>query len=59
VTVNGAQTGMGCVMAGTAGNPANVQPQCAVTAANTVTPSLCTSAAAVTPVAQTYNLAVN
>jgi hypothetical protein len=50
---------MACLMSGVGGNPANVQPQCSVTAPNTVTPSLCTSAAAVTPVAQTYNLAVN
>lgn len=57
VTVNGAQPGMVCTMSGTGGNPANVQPQCSVTAANTVIPQLCT-AVAVTPAAQTYDIRV-
>jgi hypothetical protein len=58
LTVNGAQTGMSCSMAGTAGTPANIIPQCSVTAVNTVTPALCV-AAAVTPTAQTYQVTVN
>jgi hypothetical protein len=57
LTVTGATTAMACVISGTAGNPANVQPQCAVTAANTVTPQLCT-AVAVTPTARTYNVRI-
>jgi hypothetical protein len=57
VTVTGATTAMTCAMSGTAGNPANVQPQCSVSAADTVVPQLCT-AVAVTPAAQTYNLRV-
>jgi hypothetical protein len=57
VTVSGATTAMVCIMSGVAGNPANVHPQCAVTAANTVTPQLCT-AVATTPTAQSYNIRV-
>lgn len=59
VTVTGATTGMTCSMSGTAGNPANIQPQCSVSAANTVIPQLCTAIAlGVTPTAQTYNIRV-
>lgn len=59
VTITGAATTMGCVMSGTAGNPANIEPQCSVSATNTVTPQLCTSIAlGVTPTAQTYNIRV-
>jgi hypothetical protein len=57
VTVTGATTSMACVMSGAGGNPANVQPQCSITAANTVTPQLCT-AVATTPAAQSYNIRV-
>jgi len=57
MTVSGATTSMVCVMSGVAGNPANIEPQCSVSAANTVTPQLCT-AVAVTPTAQTYNIRV-
>lgn len=58
VTVTGATTTMACVMSGVAGNPTGIQPQCSVTAANTVVPQLCTGLATVTPVAQTYNIRV-
>lgn len=59
VTITGAATTMGCIMSGTAGNPANIEPQCSVSATNTVTPQLCTSIAlGVTPTAQTYNIRV-
>ncbi len=57
LTVSGATTSMVCLMSGTGGNPANIQPQCSVTAANTVTLQLCT-AVSVTPTAQTYNVRV-
>ena len=57
VTVPGALTTMACAMSGTAGNPANLQPQCSVSAADTVIPQLCT-AFGLTPAAQTYNLRV-
>ena len=53
----GALTTMACAMSGTAGNPANLQPQCSVSAADTVIPQLCT-AFGLTPAAQTYNLRV-
>jgi hypothetical protein len=57
VTVPGALTTMTCAMTGTAGNPANLQPQCSVSAADTVIPQLCT-AFGITPAAQTYNIRV-
>jgi hypothetical protein len=57
VTVTGATTAMACVMTGVAGNPTNIQPQCAVTTTNTVTPALCT-AVATTPTSQVYNIRV-
>jgi hypothetical protein len=57
VTVTGALTTMVCAMSGQAGNPANLQPQCSVTATNTVVPQLCT-AIALTPAAQVYNIRV-
>jgi hypothetical protein len=58
VTVTGALTSMVCSMSGAGGaQPANIQPQCFVSAANTVTPQLCT-AVAVTPKAITYNIRV-
>lgn len=60
VTVTGATTAMSCVMSGAGGTqPANVQPQCFVSAANTVTPQFCTSLTlGLTPAAQTYNISV-
>jgi hypothetical protein len=57
VPVSNATTAMACVMTGVGGNPANIQPQCSVTSAGTVTPQLCTSVA-VTPTAQNYNIRV-
>lgn len=60
VTVTGATTAMSCIMSGAGGTqPANVQPQCFVSAANTVTPQFCTSLTlGLTPAAQTYNISV-
>lgn len=60
VTVTGASTGQSCLMSGAGGaQPANIQPNCFVSAANTVTPQLCTAIVlGVTPAAQTYNLRV-
>jgi hypothetical protein len=57
VTVTGAATSMACLMSGVGGNPANVQPQCSVTAASTVTVQFC-AAVAVTPASQTYAIRV-
>jgi hypothetical protein len=58
LAVAGATTGMVCVMSGAAGTqPANIQPSCFVSAANTVVPQLCT-AVSTTPAAQTYNVRV-
>ena len=57
VTVTGAATSMACLMSGVGGNPAQVQPQCSVTAASTVTVQFCT-VVAVTPAAQTYAIRV-
>lgn len=57
VTVSGAVTSMACVMTGVVSNPTNIQPQCVVTSANTVTPQLCTAVAS-TPGAQTYAIRV-
>lgn len=58
VRVPGATTGMVCLMSGADGRqPPNIQPQCFVSAANTVTPQLCTAVAA-TPAAQRYNIRV-
>lgn len=60
VTVAGAATTMVCTMSGAGGTqPANIQPQCFVSAANTVTPQFCTSITlGLTPSAQVYNLRV-
>lgn len=56
ITVTGASTSMACIMSGAGGTqPANILPRCFVSAANTVTPQLCT-AVATTPAAQTYNI---
>jgi hypothetical protein len=57
VTVTAALTSMVCTISGVGGNPTNVFPQCAVTAANTVTPALCT-AVSTTPASQSYNIRV-
>jgi hypothetical protein len=57
VTVSNAATTMACVMTGQGGNPANVSASCAVTAANTVTPRLC-SFTAQTVTAQNYSVRV-
>jgi len=57
VTVTGATTSMACLMSGVGGNPTNVQPQCSVSSAGTVTVQFCT-AVAVTPAAQTYAIRV-
>ncbi len=58
VTVNRATTSMVCEMSGAGGTqPANIVPRCFVSAANTVTPQLCTSVATI-PTAQTYNIRV-
>lgn len=58
VRVPGATTGMVCLMSGADGSqPPNIQPQCFVSAASTVTPQLCT-AVATTPPAQRYNIRV-
>jgi hypothetical protein len=60
ITVPGATTGMSCTMSGAGGTqPSNVQPQCFVSAANTVTPQFCTALTlGLTPSAQAYNGAV-
>lgn len=56
--VDGATTSMVCEMSGAGGTqPANIVPRCFVSAANTVTPQLCTSVA-ITPPAQAYNVRV-
>jgi hypothetical protein len=57
ITVNNATSTMACVMTGQGGNPANVSPACAVTAANTVTPRLC-SFTAQTVTSQNYSVRV-
>ncbi|MGC9159373.1 MAG: hypothetical protein ACP5FH_10315, partial [Terracidiphilus sp.] len=58
IPVRGARTEMACVMSGGGGSqPANIQPQCFVSAPDTVTPQLCT-AVATTPPAQSYNVRV-
>jgi len=36
---------MACLMSGVGGSPANAQPQCSVTSANTVTTQFCTAVA--------------
>lgn len=57
VTVTGSTTAMTCVMSGVSGTPVNVVAECAVTAANTITPRLCV-AVLTTPVSQAYNIRV-
>jgi hypothetical protein len=58
VKVAGAAIDMVCAMSGAGGvQPANVQPQCFVSAADTVVPQLC-AAVATTPAAQNYNIRV-
>lgn len=60
VTVTGATTSMACSMSGAGGTqPANVQPQCFVSSANTVTPQFCTAITlGITPSSQSYNIMV-
>jgi hypothetical protein len=58
VKVAGAAVGMVCAMSGADGvQPANIQPQCFVSAADTVVPQLC-AAVSTTPAAQIYNIRV-
>lgn len=59
VTITGATTAMVCTMSGAGSQPANTQPQCFVSAANTVTPQLCTSITlGITPTATVYNIRI-
>lgn len=59
VTITGATTAMSCVMSGATTQPSNISPQCFVSAANTVTPQLCTAIAlGTTPGSQAYNIRV-
>lgn len=59
VTITGVTTTMSCIMSGATTSPSNIQPQCFVSAANTVTPQLCTAiAVGTTPGSQSYNIRV-